>query len=89
MRGTRGAEEGEKIQGIAPEGWHIPTKTEWDFLINACGDPTMPATILKEKSYWDPNAGDVGMNSIGFNMAGTGYIWSIPENDVIEAFANT
>lgn len=89
MRGTRGAEEGEKIQGIAPEGWHIPTKAEWDFLINACGDPTMPGTILKEKTYWDPNASDVGLNSVGFNMAGTGYIWSIPENDVIEAFANT
>ena len=49
----------------------------------------MPGTILKEKNYWDPNAGDVGLNSIGFNLAGTGYIWSIPENDIIEAFATS
>lgn len=89
MRGTVGAEEGEKIQGIAPVGWHIPTKIEWDFLINNCGDSTIPGTELKDNKMWDPSATDIGRNSIGFNIIGTGYVWSLPENTPIEIGANT
>lgn len=84
MRGDKGAEEGEKIQGVAPQGWHIPTKAEWDFLINACTDSDNPAESLKNKDYWDPASLNVGKNTIGFNMAAAGYIWEIPVNDVIE-----
>ncbi|NDV46588.1 hypothetical protein D0T49_05965 [Paludibacter sp. 221] len=89
MKGTKGAEEGEKIQGIAPEGWHIPTSAEWVFLINACDEGDGPGTALKDKTLWDPTATNIGTNSIGFNMAATGYIWEVPVNDVIEPFANT
>mgnify|MGYP000848872583 CR=1 FL=1 len=89
MRGSQGAEEGEKIQGIAPVGWHIPTKAEWDFLINSCDQGNGPATELKDKNLWHPDATNIGTNSAHFNMAGTGYIWTLTEHSVIEAFMTT
>lgn len=89
MRGNDGAEEGQKIQGVAPAGWHIPTKAEWDFLINGCTDVDEPATALKEKEYWDPTATNVGKNSIGFNMAAAGYIWEPLSNRIDNEETNT
>ncbi|MCK9507756.1 MAG: fibrobacter succinogenes major paralogous domain-containing protein [Pigmentiphaga sp.] len=86
MKGNQGAEEGEKIQGIAPVGWHIPTKVEWDFLINCCDQGNGPATELKDKNLWNASATNVGTNSINFNMAGAGYIWTLTEHSVIEEF---
>ncbi len=89
MRGNRGAEEGEKIQGIAPDGWHIPTKNEWDFIINSADVGNGPATELKDKEWWDPSSINVGTNSGGFGMPGAGYIWtnSNPDHAVLESGA--
>lgn len=87
VRGNNGAEEGEKLQGVCPDGWHVPTKPEWDFLINACTSEDNPGGSLKNPAYWDKNATNGGKpvtNSIGFDMAGSGYIWEVPVNDVIE-----
>lgn len=91
-RGNAGAEEGEKLQGVCPDGWHLPTKAEWDFLINACTSEDNPAGSLKNPAYWDPSATNGGKpvsNSVGFDMAATGYIWEVPVNDVIENGACT
>lgn len=63
----------EGVQGICPDGWHIPTMAEWLKLAGAgsgsLSDPTSP--------YFD--AIEVGapvlrLNSDGFNIAGCGYI---------------
>ncbi|MCM1177986.1 MAG: hypothetical protein NC335_09605 [Bacteroides sp.] len=92
VRGNHGAEEGEKLQGVCPDGWHVPTKAEWDFLINACTSDDNPAGSLKNKAYWDPastNGNKPVTNILGFDMAATGYIWEVPANDVIENGANT
>jgi uncharacterized protein (TIGR02145 family) len=52
------------IQGICPNGWHIPEETEWN-LLNA-----YPAEDLKSTTLWlAPNA---GTNLTGFNALPAG-----------------
>lgn len=82
MRDVAAVENGEQVQGIAPDGWHMPSLAEWQFLLNNCTTEETPGTDLKDKALW--NAGAEGVNSLGFNMAGTGYIWEGCAN-VIEA----
>lgn len=83
MRGDKGAEDGEKIQGICPTGWHVPTRLEWEYLINNTPDNTNPGEALKDRNYWD--AGAANKNTLGFNIAGAGYIWQpVRDNDIIE-----
>lgn len=39
---------GEKVQGICPNGWHIPTKAEWDTLVQAAtASPTGNSLVEK------------------------------------------
>lgn len=73
MRDVAAVENGERVQGIAPDGWHMPSLEEWQFLLNNCTEDDTPGTDLKDKNLWDPGA--EGVNSLGFNMAGTGYVW--------------
>jgi hypothetical protein len=40
-------------QGVCPEGWHIPTKAEWDALFTYVGGPTVAAKHLKAMEGWD------------------------------------
>jgi uncharacterized protein (TIGR02145 family) len=62
-------------RGLAPEGYHIPTKTEWDNLVNALGGYTQAGGKLKEigTSHWDPpNTGATDV--INFSALPGGYI---------------
>lgn len=88
VRGSVGAQIGDTIQGIAPNGWHIPTKLEWVFLINSVDQGNGPGTELKDPTLWDPTATNIGTNSIGFNLAGAGYRWSM-DNEVVESLGFT
>lgn len=61
-------------QGICPTGWHIPTVTEWDTLINYLGGSDMAGGKLKETGtmHWDlPNTGATNEN--GFTALPAGY----------------
>jgi uncharacterized protein (TIGR02145 family) len=54
-------------RNIAPEGWHIPNKEEWQTLIDFLGGDSTAGGALKVKGtvYWsDPNTG--ATNSSGF-----------------------
>jgi len=60
--------------GIAPDGWHVPTAAEWLTLINyvkGAGDYNDAAKDLKDENtvYWDY---DEGLNTYGFYARGTG-----------------
>ncbi len=60
-------------RGIAPEGWHIPSLSEWDKLINHLGGSEIAAGKMKSKgtTFWnDPNVG--ATNSSGFDGRGSG-----------------
>ncbi len=42
-----------KWKGICPEGWHLPTKTEWRTLISYVGGSDVAGKKLKSATLWD------------------------------------
>lgn len=59
---------------LAPQGWHVATKEDWEQLINYLGGPTVAGAKLKEigTSHWiNPN--DDATNEIGFTAVPNGY----------------
>lgn len=67
-----------KIQGICPNGWHLPDTTEWKTLFVATGDSSAACKILKSHIGWF-NYGIVaddignGTNEVGFSAIPVGY----------------
>ncbi len=83
-----------KVQGICPDGWHLPTKTEWETLVTAVGGWSTAGKILKYQTGWISNGNDT--DGVGFSalpagrMDGNGYscydgdyagFWSATEYD--------
>jgi len=77
----------KKHRGICPEGWHIPSQTEWNVLKNfvdsKCEDnnPCKKAgTKLKSKTGWYTGSGYIaGTDDYGFSVLPGGAI--IPPDD--------
>ena len=58
-------------KNLAPIGYRIPTKSDYDTLFNEVGG-LVNGGVLKSKSYWDsPNIG--AENKYNYNAPGTGY----------------
>lgn len=52
-------------RGLAPQGWHVPSDTEWETLITFLGGTTVAGGSLKATTSWTaPNTG--ATNSSGF-----------------------
>jgi len=67
----------EGARGICPEGWHMPTNTEWTTLINFLGEATVAGGKLKTTgtTYWTtPNLG--ATNESNFSALPGGYRFS-------------
>jgi uncharacterized protein (TIGR02145 family) len=79
------------VQGVCPDGWHVPSKAEWDILVSYLGGENIAGGKLKESGYghWVyPNTG--ANNQSGFSalpggglylnyyggLYSTSYIWS-------------
>ena len=61
-------------RGLAPEGWHIPSDSEWSSLENCLGGSSVAGGAMKEvgTSHWiSPNTG--ATNSSGFSGLSCGY----------------
>ena len=59
---------------IAPIGWHVPSKEEWQTLINYLGGESIAGGKLKESGtiHWqNPNIG--ASNAVGFNGLPSGW----------------
>lgn len=41
----------EPVKGICPNGWHMPSKSEWEVLVDYTNS-TAPANILKSQTGW-------------------------------------
>lgn len=41
----------EPVKGVCPNGWHLPSKSEWETLVNYTNS-TAPAHILKSQTGW-------------------------------------
>src|SRR4051812_26437633 len=52
-------------RGLAPEGWHIPTDSEWVILTNFLGGKIESSTKIKSIRGW--SQGGNGSNESGFN----------------------
>ncbi|WP_255252195.1 fibrobacter succinogenes major paralogous domain-containing protein [Fibrobacter sp. UWT3] len=77
------------VRGVCPEGWHLPSKDEWNAMFTVVGDTSIAGKILKSKVGWNKegngtdafgfSALPAGMRDNGgdFNFAGDGTgIWS-------------
>ena len=56
-------------QGIAPEGWHIPSEEEWHELCEYLRslEDDIPGNMLKSPNYWEECFGSrPGKDSVGF-----------------------
>ena len=54
------------VQGICPEGWHLPSLSEWDELMNYLGGKDEAGGKMKHTDFWkDPNKG--ATNESGFS----------------------
>jgi uncharacterized protein (TIGR02145 family) len=61
------------VQGICPDGWHLPTDDEWTALVNYLGGQNIAGGKLKEKgsTHWNlPNTD--ATNESGFSALATG-----------------
>lgn len=60
----------EDSRGLAPKGWHIPNRDEWQYL------KILPANDLRSTSGWEATDGSVhnGTNKSGFNAMPAGDI---------------
>ncbi len=60
-----------KLESLAPDGYRLPTKADWEELIKTAGTLTK-AGCLKSKELWiAPNSG--ANNEYGFNIVPGGY----------------
>jgi uncharacterized protein (TIGR02145 family) len=61
------------VQGVCPDGWHLPSSSEWNELINNLGGQDIAGGKLKVTgtTHWlSPNEAS---NSSGFSALGAGY----------------
>lgn len=66
----------EKIQGVCPNGWHLPSKEEWEILYTAVGGKAIAGKVLKATSGWN-NKGN-GTDEFGFSALPAGSAINIP-----------
>ncbi|MDZ7741868.1 MAG: FISUMP domain-containing protein [Bacteroidota bacterium] len=62
------------VQGICPDGWHIPGNAEWDILVTHLGGSSLAGGKMKETgtTHWlSPNTG--ATNESGFTALPGGY----------------
>ncbi len=59
------------VQGVCPEGWHLPSRDEWNTLFTAVGGSSTAGTKLKSISGWNSNSN--GTDSFGFSALPAGY----------------
>ncbi len=78
MKGEKSSNKNPSgVQGICPEGWHLPSSKEWSILIDYLGGDSIAGGLLKEKGtkHWlSPNRG--ATNSNGFTALPGGYCFS-------------
>ena len=89
----------DTVQGVCPDGWHLPTKTEWKTLFNIVGRQLTAGKILKSQTGWYNNGN--GTDGAGFSAlpAGYGYndgdfyfggrnanFWSATESNIHRAY---
>ncbi len=67
-------EEGEEVQGLCPDGWHVPSKSEWSELVDYVGGSSVAAGILKEAGtdHWAMTTSEI-TNDYSFSALPGGF----------------
>ena len=58
------------VRGVCPEGWHLPTRTEWNTLFTAVDGSSTAGTKLKSTSGW--NSSGNGTDAYSFSALPAG-----------------
>ena len=53
------------VQGVCPDDWHLPSRSEWDNLVTAVGGSSTAGNKLKSQTGW--NSGGNGTDDYGFS----------------------
>ena len=62
------------VQGVCPEGWHLPSYDEWQTLFTAVGGSSKAGTALKSQTGWKSQTGDAAdRDTYGFSALPAGY----------------
>ena len=61
-----------KVQGVCPNGWHLPKTEEWNALFAAVGGKSTAGTALKANSGWSNNGN--GLDEFGFSVLPSGML---------------
>ena len=88
------------VQGVCPDGWHVPTQSEWETLIDAVGGQDNAGKVLKSQTGWYSNGS--GTDAYGFSALPAGlrydntgffeqtgsraYFWSATESEGLGDF---
>ena len=62
-----------KVQGVCPEGWHLPSYDEWNTLFTAVGGKSIAGAKLKSQTGWTAYDGITNEDSFGFSALPAGY----------------
>lgn len=79
VRSTTGDAVTEPVQGICPNGWHVPTKAECQEIIDYLGGQDQ-VTIIHDGNYWTSGNGS---NTTGLSVVEGGYFWHSGMGDVM------
>ena len=64
-----------RVQGICPEGWHLPSKEEWEILLDEVGGISEAGKVLKSQKGWDSKyIHGNGLDEVGFSALPTFYL---------------
>ncbi|MDR1812995.1 MAG: fibrobacter succinogenes major paralogous domain-containing protein [Candidatus Fibromonas sp.] len=65
----------EMAKNICPPGWHLPSKEEWQTLVNFAGGNIIAGEKLKAKNSWNDHKGKpgCGTDDFGFSALAGGY----------------
>ena len=63
--------ERNPVRGVCPEGWHLPSKDEWETLFTAVDGKSTAGTKLKSTSGWNRNGN--GTDDFSFSALPAGY----------------
>lgn len=61
------------VRGICPEGWHLPSITEWNTLFKAVGGRSTAGAKLKSQTGWTAYDGITNEDAFGFSALPAGY----------------
>ena len=87
------------VRGVCPNGWHLPTKAEFETLFTAVGGQSTAGKMLKSTSGWKKSgngtddysfsalpAGDRDINGNYHREGANAYFWSSTENSSYNAY---